>query len=148
MDVIFSPDNLRIVALGATSIFAGAALFISAVDAPVREQLPPAQARDSFQRFYPPSAKLQASMTTVAALSCASLAYSTDNNALYAAAAAMAGIVPFTVLLIKPMHNDPLLGTAKLTDAQIRQHLRGWRKMHLVRTVGSCLALGIIGYAT
>ncbi|KAL7747306.1 hypothetical protein RI367_007360 [Sorochytrium milnesiophthora] len=147
MSSVLTQENVRVATLGATGIFASISLFISAVDAPVRETLPPAQARESFQRFFPPTAKLQSGLSAVAAVTCATMAYTTGNRALYAAAGAMAAMGPYTLLFLQPEFK-PLMSTAMLPDAQIRQHLQKWRRLHLVRTITACLAFGMVGYAS
>lgn len=126
--------------LASNGLFAGAALYISAVEHPARLQLDDATALKQWVPSFLAAAKLQAGLAIVATAA-GICAYSQDKskNQLWLAAAALQGlVVPYTFAVLMPTNNKLLKNE---NSQEIRPLLHSWGNKHLARTVMSLAAL-------
>ena len=132
--------TLQLLATFCAAIFAGAALYISLVEHPVRLRLDVAAALAQWVPSYERATLMQAPLAVAACLSAAA-AWFLGGGALWLLAALLIGaVVPFTFLVIMPT-NKALLDMGRDRSAQeTRTLLVKWGQLHAVRTVLSIVA--------
>ncbi len=146
---IYSLEMLEVTKLLATfccGVFFGAALYISLVQHPAALEIGDEFAARFFRPMYRRAARLQASLALVGCAS-ASVAWLSGAGALWLAAAVLIGsVVPFTLIVIKPV-NDALLQNRDAAS-EVAVLFTRWGYLHWARTVASGLAflLCLIGY--
>ncbi len=128
--------------------FFGAAAYISIAQHPasMKAGVPVAA------KFFPPMYSLAAPMQIVSALGgslCGLIqGYLTDNILWALGAAFLIFVIPFTLIVLKPI-NDQLLDTATARpETETEKLLNLWAPRHLVRTVSSGLAFAIYLWAS
>ena len=130
----------EVVAIFCCGLFFGAALYISLVQHPAALET----GNDDFAaRFFPAmygrAAVFQAS---VASIGCAAaiVAWLAGAGRLWLAAAVLLGsVVPFTLVVIKPV-NDALLQGGNVSPVELGVLLGRWGYLHWARTVASGLS--------
>ena len=128
----------KLLATFCCGVFFGAALYISLVQHPATLETGNEFAARFFRPMYRRAAGLQASLALVGCAS-AIAAWLSGAGALWLAAAVLIGsVVPFTLIVIKPV-NDALL---KNRDAasEVAALLTRWGHLHWARTAVSGLA--------
>jgi len=136
-------DVLQFLALFATALFAGAALYINLVEHPARMRLPTAGAAAQWAPSYARATWMQAPL---ALLGCAAgfLAWLlADGWAWFAGAAAIGAVVPFTFFGIMPTNHRLLAPGRDLASAETLALLARWNRLHAVRTALSLAALAL-----
>ncbi len=128
--------------------FFGAAVYISIAQHPasMKAGVPVAA------RFFPPMYGLAAPMQIVSALvgSLAGLIqWLLADNVLWAIGAAfLIAVIPFTLVVLKPI-NDQLLDTkTERTESEIEDLLNRWAPRHWVRSIASGLSFAIYLWAS
>jgi uncharacterized membrane protein len=124
-------------------LFAGAALYVTAVEHPARLSCGPALALREFAPSYRRGARLQASLAGVGVLAAVGAWYQTGHTVLLVGGLLLGAVVPFTLLVIFPVNNRLLAPTLVPEAAEAEVLLRQWGRLHAVRTV-----LGILAFAT
>lgn len=129
----------KLVATLCCGVFFGAALYISLVQHPAALET----GNEFAARFFPPmygrAAVLQAGLALVGSAA-GIAAWLRDAGHLWLAAALLIGsVVPFTLVVIKPV-NDALLQGRELAPAELGALLVRWGYLHWARTVASGLA--------
>jgi uncharacterized membrane protein len=124
-------------------LFAGAALYVTAVEHPARLSCGPALALREFAPSYRRGARLQASLAGVGVLAAVGAWYQTGHTVLLVGGLLLGAVVPFTLLVIFPVNNRLLAPTLVPEAAEADALLRHWGRLHAVRTV-----LGILAFAT
>lgn len=124
-------------------LFAGAALYVTAVEHPARLSCGPALALRQFAPSYRRGARLQASLAGVGALAAVGGWYHTGYTVLLVGGLLLGAVVPFTLLVIFPVNHRLLAPTLVPETAEADALLRHWGRLHAVRTV-----LGIVAFAT
>ena len=136
----------KLLATFCCGVFFGAALYISLVQHPAALETGNEFAARFFRPMYRRAAGLQASLALVGCAS-AIAAWLSGAGALWLAAAVLIGsVVPFTLIVIKPV-NDALLQNHDAAS-EVAALLTRWGYLHWARTVASGLAflLCLIGY--
>lgn len=121
-------------------IFAGAAVYISAVQHPaaVRAGIPVAAA--FFPRMYRRAAPMQGGLAGVGSVS-ALLAWLSGSGTSWLAGALLLGsAIPVTLLVIKPVNDRLLAPDLDPADPAVPGLLRRWGRLHAVRSASSALA--------
>lgn len=119
-------------------VFFGAALYISLVQHPAALETGNEFATRFFGPMYRRAARLQASLALVGCAS-AVLAWLSGAGALWLAAAVVIGsVIPFTLIVIKPV-NDALLRNRDAAS-EVATLLTRWSYLHWARTGASGLA--------
>jgi hypothetical protein len=127
-----------VVATLAAGLFAGAALYVTAVEHPARVQCGPALAVTEFRPSYKRAAVMQASLAVVGMLA-SILVWFTAGSAMWLAwGLAIGAQIPFTLVVIMPTNKRLLDPSLDLSDASALLTRWGW--LHAVRTAVGCMA--------
>jgi hypothetical protein len=129
---------LKVIALLSAGLFAGAALYITAVEHPARISQGTLIALQEFRPSYKRAAPLQAALAVTCFL-CSIVVWRLTGRWAWLAGGALVGaVVPFTLAFIMPT-NRLLLDTASPSeDEEASRLLAKWARLHAVRT---CLSL-------
>jgi Domain of unknown function (DUF1772) len=136
----------KLLATCCCGVFFGAALYISLVQHPAALETGNEFAARYFRPMYRRAAGLQASLALVGCVS-AIVAWLSGAGELWFAVAVLIGsVVPFTLIVIKPV-NDALLQN-RVAASEVAALLTRWGYLHWARTVASGLAflLCLIGF--
>src|SRR5262245_6969022 len=134
---------LALVATLCAGCFAGAALYITAVEQPARLAIPTAAALAEFRPGFPRAATLQAALAFVGAVVALALRLRGAGNGGRVPATCLGSVLLFTLFVIRPVYQallDPLLDTASAAAGTL---LLRWGRLHAVRT-----ALGLIAFVS
>jgi hypothetical protein len=129
----------KLLATLCSGVFFGASLYISLVQHPAALETGNDFAARFFPLMYGRAAFLQASLASVGSAA-AIAAWFTGAGRLWLGAAVLLGsVVPFTLVIIKPV-NDVLLQGGDVSGVELGALLVRWGYLHWVRTVASGLA--------
>jgi hypothetical protein len=132
---------LVMLAVVCAGLFAGAALYVTAVEHPARLSCGSALALREFGPSYRLGTRLQASLAAAGLLLAAAGWYQTRQIVLLIGGLVLGAVIPFTLLIIFPT-NHRLLDPKLVPDSpQAGVLLRRWGRLHAVRTL-----LGIAGF--
>ncbi len=135
---------LAALAVFCTGLFAGAALYVTAVEHPARLSCGSALALREFAPSYHRGARLQASLAVLGLLLAIGGWYRTGHTPLLVGGLMLGSVVPFTLLVIFPT-NHRLLDSALAPESpEADALLRRWGHLHAVRTVLGILAFAIL----
>lgn len=131
----------ELVATLSAALFAGAALYINAVEHPARMSLGPATALAEWRPAYLRGTRLQAPLAVVGCLT-AVVAWATGSGAAWLVGGLLLGaVVPLTLVVIYPT-NAQLLAPAVTHDpGRVAALLGRWNRLHAVRTALGLAAL-------
>lgn len=123
------------VAAVAAGLFAGAAIYVSAVEHPARLSCGTELALKEFAPSYKRGTIMQASLAVVGCV--CGLIGSWQSGDLVAAIAALVlgSVVPFTLLVILPTNNRLLDPTLDQRGTEVAQLMTRWGQLHAVRSV-------------
>ena len=133
-------------AAGATTLFAGGALYVSLVEHPARLLTGPPMAVAQFRTSYPRGARLQGSLAVVGALTAIGAGLGGAGLGWLAAGVLLGLVVPYTLVVILPTNKRLLDPTLSPDAPEARQLLRRWTAYHAVRTVASLLAAAAMAH--
>jgi Domain of unknown function (DUF1772) len=132
------------IALVATAIFAGAAVYVSLVEHPARESCGPALALAEFGPSYRRAAIMQGGLALVGGVAGIVRWATLGGPGWLAGGLLLAVMIPYTVIVIRPTSTrllDPAL-SARPTEATAL--LCRWGRLHSVRALVGCVALGVL----
>ena len=136
---------LELIALLATGLFAGAALYVTLVEHPARVEGGTALALAEFGPSYRRGAVMQATLAAVACFA-AVAAWARDGATVVLLAGLLLGsLIPFTLVVIRPTNDrlrDPRLDAASPEAARL---LARWGSLHAVRSAASAVAFFLLG---
>lgn len=131
--------GLQVLATFCAAVFAGAALYVSLVEHPVRLRLDTAAAVAQWAPSYKRGALMQAPLAVVAFLA-AMAAWSLGGGAMWLLAALLIGApVPYTFVAIMPTNKALLAPNLDRSSPETHSLLRKWGRLHAVRS-----ALGLV----
>jgi Domain of unknown function (DUF1772) len=137
---------LQTLALLSTGLFAGAAIYISLVEHPVRTILDTQAAATQWAPSYQRATWMQAPLAIVGLLTGA-LACFLDGGIGWLIGALLVGsIVPVTFIAIMPTNQRLLEPGRDLTSPETRALLDKWGRLHLIRSGLSMLAFAIFAW--
>jgi hypothetical protein len=129
----------EVLAIFCCAVFFGAALYISLVQHPAALETGNDFAARFFPAMYGRAAVLQASLALIGCAA-AIVAWLAGAGRLWLAAAVLLGsVVPFTLVVIKPV-NDALLEGGNVSPVELDVLLVRWGYLHWARTVASGLS--------
>lgn len=135
------------IALAATGVFAGAALFVSTVEVPAAADTGTAFHYAFFPHMYKRAAKLQGGLAFLgshAAMIAAAKAATKAEKQGWRAAGLVLGVVwPWTVFAMLPL-NRTILQQDEKDPAQQEAQLARWSRLHWVRTGLSLTSLAVM----
>jgi hypothetical protein len=132
------------IALVATALFAGAAIYVSLVEHPARERCATAVALAEFGPSYRRGAVMQGGLALIGGLAGVVRWATLGGAGWLAAGLLLAALIPYTLLVIRPTNErllDPALA-ARPTEAATL--LCRWGRLHSVRALIGGVALGIL----
>ncbi|MGI9283988.1 MAG: DUF1772 domain-containing protein [Pseudomonadales bacterium] len=139
---------VEFLALFLCGTFFGAAVYISIAQHPasMKAGVPVAA------KFFPPMYGLAAPMQITSALGgtlAGFIQWFLADNILWAIGAALLiFVIPFTVVVLKPINDQLLDRKAELTESEIERLLNQWAPRHWVRSISSGLSFAIYLWAS
>jgi hypothetical protein len=128
------------VATLAAGLFAGAAVYITAVEHPARVSCGTEVALREFAPSYKRASVVQATLAVVGSLAGLVAAWREQDPVAASAAVLLGAIVPFTLIVIFPTNArllDPALDARTIDAARL---LQKWGRLHAVRSVLAVVA--------
>ncbi|MGH7508515.1 MAG: DUF1772 domain-containing protein [Gemmatimonadales bacterium] len=125
-------------------LFAGAALYVTAVEHPARLSCGSALALRQFAPSYRRGARLQASLALAGLVLAAGGWYHMGHLLLLIGGLVLGAVVPFTLLVIYPTNHRLLAPTLAPESPEAEALLRRWGHLHAVRTLLGVLAFAIL----
>ena len=132
--------GLEFVATLTAAIFAGAALYINAVEHPARMTLDTRAAALEWAPAYARATWLQAPLAVVSFLAGLGAWWSGAGVGWALAALLIGAVVPVTFLIIMPTNQRLLAPGRDLASPETRGLLERWARLHAIRTVLSLAA--------
>lgn len=129
---------LKVIALLSSGLFAGAALYIAAVEHPARLSRGPFIALLEFRPSYKRAAPLQAGLAIICLLSSVAVWLLTGRWAWVAGGALVGAVIPFTLAFMMSTNRLLLDAASPPKDEEASRLLAKWARLHAVRT---CLSL-------
>ncbi|WP_280324904.1 DUF1772 domain-containing protein [Pseudomonas sp. BN102] len=134
----------QFIAIFATSIFAGAAVYINLVEHPARMGCSIELAATQWAPSYKRATLMQAPLAVIGFLAGSSAWWLGAGLLWLIAAFLILAVVPFTLVVIEPRTNKPLLVPGRdLGAAETRELLVKWGRLHAVRSVLGLIASAI-----
>jgi hypothetical protein len=128
----------KVIAVLSSGLFAGAALYITAVDHPARMSQGALFALQEFRPSYKRAAPLQASLAVICFLCSVAVWWLTGRWAWLAGGTLVGAVVPFTFAFMMSTNRLPLDAASPPKDDEALVLLTKWARLHAVRT---CLSL-------
>jgi hypothetical protein len=132
------------IALAATALFAGAAVYVSLVEHPARERCGPGIAIAEFGPSYRRGAVMQGGLALIGGVAGIARALLLGGTGWFVGGVVLASMIPYTLIVIMPTNTrllDPALDPRSPEAAAL---LARWGWLHGVRALGGCIALGIL----
>ena len=137
---------LQILATLSTGLFAGAALYITLVEHPVRTLLETQAAATQWGPSYKRATWMQAPLAIIGLLTGVLVCVLGGGISWLIGALLIGAVVPVTFKIIMPV-NQQLLGPGRdLSSDETRSLLDQWGRLHLLRTALSLLAFAIFSW--
>lgn len=133
--------------LASATAFAGAALYINMVEQPARLTLDNASALKQWKQSYSRAMPMQAGLAALSGIMGAAVAYKSGDKTWLIGTGLMLANWPFTVFFVKPVNQRLLVTSEPMADAETRNDLHRWNKLHSVRTALALSAVAAFGYA-
>jgi hypothetical protein len=121
-------------------VFAGAAIYINAVEHPARLSCGPEIALREFAPSYRRATVMQASLAIVGCLTGLWSAWMSGDGWIALGAVLLGAVVPFTLIVILPTNKQLLDTSLDPRDPRTNALLTRWGRLHAVRSVLSSLA--------
>ena len=136
--------GLGMLATLCAGLFAGAAIYVNAVEHPARLACGTALAVREFAPSYHRATVMQASLAVVGLLASVGAWWSSGHGAVLAGGLVLGAVVPFTLLGILPTNRRLLAPGLDPESSEADGLLRRWGRLHAVRSVLGGLAFGIL----
>jgi len=133
-----------LVATASAGLFAGAAVYVSAVEHPARLSCGTALALREFAPSYRRGAVMQAALAVVGLLASIAAWWQADRVAFLIGGLLLGSVVPFTLVVIFPTNHRLLAPDLDPDSAESRALLERWGTLHAVRSVLGTLAFGAL----
>ncbi len=133
----------EILATLCAGFFAGAAIYITAVEHPARLGCGTALAVREFAPSYRRATVMQASLAVVGFLAAVGAWWQAGHSGLLIGGLLLGAVVPYTLLGILPTNQQLLAPTLDPDSAEAAALLGRWGRLHAVRSV-----LGAVAFAT
>jgi len=129
-----------LLALVTAALFAGAAFYINFAEQPARLKLDDRALLAEWSPAYLRGTLMQAPLAVASALAGVAAWLLGGGAAWLAGAVLIGGVVPFTLIVIKPTNARLLAPGRDLASQETRSLLDKWGKLHAVRTGASAVA--------
>jgi len=127
-------------AIFCAAVFAGAAIYVSLVEHPARMSLDTRSAAAQWAPSYQRATLMQAPLAVLSFLAGCAAWFLGGGVAWLVAALLIGGVVPCTLIVIKPTNDKILASGRDLASADTRALLERWGRLHAVRSLLSLLA--------
>jgi len=127
-----------------TSLFAGAALYVSLVEHPARLACSLDVALAEWRPSYKRAAIMQVILAAVGVLGAIGAYMAGRGTSVLIAGIVLATVVPWTLIIIMPTNRELLNPARVATTPDTDVLLRKWGRLHAIRTVASLLAVTIL----
>ena len=131
---------LELTAVLASTLFAGAAVYINLVEHPARLSCGTEIAARQWAPSYKRATVMQVSLAIVASLAAIARGLAGGGVFWFAGAALIFGVIPFTAIVVLPTNNRLLAPGRDLASTETRQLLETWGRLHAVRSALSLAA--------
>ena len=132
--------TMQFVATVSSGLFAGAALYITVVEHPVRTLLDTRAAASQWAPSYQRATWMQAPLAILGLLSGVGASLLGGGLGWLVAALIIGAVVPITFKIIMPTNQQLLEPDRDLSSTETRALLNRWGRLHALRTVMSVLA--------
>ena len=132
-----------IVATVCAGLFAGAAIYISAVEHPARLSCGPELAVREFAPSYRRATVMQAPLAVIGCITGLWAAWSAGDAWLAVGAILLGAVEPFTLIVIFPTNKRLLSPAVDPGSNEVRALLDRWGRLHAIRTVMSTAAFAL-----
>lgn len=139
-------EALKMLATLSTGLFAGAAIYISLVEHPVRTLLDTGAAATQWAPSYKRATWMQAPLAMVGLLTGILAGLLGAGLGWIAGALLIGAVVPVTFKIIMPTNHKLLEPGRDLSSAETRMLLNRWGRLHLVRSALSLVAFVIFAW--
>jgi hypothetical protein len=136
--------GLEVLATLCAGLFAGAAIYINAVEHPARLACGTALAVREFAPSYHRATVMQVSLAVVGLLASVGAWWSSGHGTFLLGGLVLGAVVPFTLLGILPTNRRLLAPSLDSDSFEAACLLRRWGRRHAVRSVLGGLAFGIL----
>ena len=140
-------EGFEFIATLSASLFAGAAIYINAVEHPARMGLHTAAAAAQWAPSYHRATWLQAPLAIVSFLAGTGVWFAGGGLVWLIAALCIGAVVPFTFIVIMPVNQQLLAAGRDLGSPETRQLLERWGRLHGVRSALSAIAVVLMFWA-
>ena len=134
----------ELVATLCTGAFAGAAIYVTLVEHPARQETGVPAAIAEFGPSYRRGAVMQASLAAVGCLAALVAWLQHGSLTVLVAGLLLGSLIPFTLIVIRPTNARLLDPTLDRTSAEARGLLARWGHLHGVRSVASGVAFVLL----
>ncbi|MEO7190333.1 MAG: DUF1772 domain-containing protein [Vicinamibacterales bacterium] len=131
---------LLVVATAAAGFFAGAAIYINAVEHPARMSGGVALALKEFGPSYRRATVMQVSLAVTGLLSGVLYGWESGDRTVLVAALLLGAVIPFTLVAIMPTNRRLLAAGLENNEVAARALLTRWNRLHGVRSLLSAMA--------
>ena len=139
---------LELVAVLASSLFAGAALYINVAEHPARLECGPEIAATEFVPSYKRAAVMQAGLAATATLAGLARVWLGGGTIWLIASLLIFAVSPFTLIAILPTNRQLLDPSRDRRSSETRELLEKWGRLHAVRSGLSLVAAVLFIWAT
>jgi hypothetical protein len=134
----------EILATLCAGLFAGAAIYVSAVEHPARLSCGTALAVREFAPSYRRATVMQASLAVLGLLAAVGAWWGSGHGALLVGGLLLGAVVPFTLLAMLPTNGRLVAPGLDPESAEAAALLRRWGRLHAVRSVLGGVAFGVL----
>ena len=138
---------LQLVSTLCAGFFAGAALYITVVEHPVRAGLGTQAAATQWGPSYKRATLMQAPLALASFLSGTAASLMGAGLAWFVAAILIGSVVPITLIVIRPTNHKLLEPGRDLSTGETRSLLEQWGKLHSIRTAFSVIAFVLFAWS-
>lgn len=131
----------------ATALFTGAALYVTLVEHPARMACPTEVALAQWRRSYPRGTRMQATLAVLGTLLGIAAGIMSGGAIWIVAAFTLSAVVPFTLFVMWPVNKRLEDAALDPASAEAQNLLARWGRLHAVRTAISLVALLMMLFA-
>ena len=136
-------EALKFIATVSAGLFAGAALYITAVEHPVRSILETQAAATQWAPSYKRATLMQAPLALIGLVSGILAGVLGAGTGWVGGALLLGSVVPITFIIIMPTNHKLLEPGRDLASAETRSLINHWGRLHSIRTGLSLLSFGL-----
>ena len=140
-------EALEIVAVLASTLFAGASIYINVVEHPARMSCGTEIAARQWKPSYKRATVMQVSLAVIGAGSGVARGVLGGGSVWFLGAALIFAVIPFTAIVVLPTNNRLLEPGRDLASRETHRLLETWGRLHAVRSALSLAASVVFAWA-